>query len=164
MEARSFIGTEDDESIRRHYREWKIQRMLKEDEYLELVKDAYLQLIEFATRGEIKCYGDLRAFRELKEKGFSGDVLRGLIGAVVGACSECEAKKGHPLISSLARSKDTGEPGPGYFGLSPVPPLLRKQNWEDEGVKPPKSVIEKRLEFWLSEVERVHRHWRKHNR
>ena len=152
-----------EEFTRKVYHEWKIGRILSEDEYLKLVSDTHSRLVKEAKAGNILFYKDLETFNELKERGFKGKALSVIIGQIVGACSEYEAERRRPLLSSIVRSMETGAPGLGFYGLPKVPSFLRKQNWEDKGIKPPEIVIRKRQEFWLSELQRVLKFYKKHD-
>jgi len=147
--------------IKELYDEWEVDSHLTEPEYVKFVKDTYQVLVEKAKSGKIIFYGELPAFNQLKER--FKDAASKLIGSIVGACSEYEATKGRPLISAIVISKDTSEPGRGFYGLSTVPYNLCLDTWEGHDIEPPSIVINKRQEFWLSELQETLGYWGKHD-
>jgi len=147
--------------IKELYDEWEVDSHLTEPEYIKFVKDTYQVLVEKAKSGKVIFYGELPAFNQLKER--FKDAASKLIGSIVGACSEYEATKGRPLISAIVISKDTSEPGRGFYGLSTVPYNLCLDTWEGQDVEPPSIVINKRQEFWLSELQETLGYWGKHD-
>ena len=146
-----------EELIKELYDEWKVDKYLTEVEYTRFVKDSYQVLVESAKSGRVVFYGELPVFDELKER--FGDAVSTLIGSIVGACSEYEVTKSRPLISAIVISKDASEPGGGFYGLSTVPHHLCRDIWEEQDVKPPEIVINKRQEFWLSELQETLEYW-----
>ena len=146
--------------IKELFDEWEVDSHLTEPEYIKFVKDTYQVLVEKAKSGKIIFYGELPAFNQLKER--FKDVASKLIGSIVGACSEYEATKGRPLISAIVISKDTSEPGRGFYGLSTVPYNLCLDTWEGQDIEPPGIVINKRQEFWLSELKETLEYWGKY--
>ena len=147
--------------IKELYDEWEVDNHLTEPEYIKFVKDTYQVLVEKAKTGKMTFYGELPAFNELK--GRFKDAASKLIGLIVGACGEYEVTKGRPIISAIAISKDTGEPGRGFYSLSTVPYNLCLDTWEKQDMEPPEIVIKKRQEFWLSELQAVLEYWGKHD-
>jgi len=147
--------------IKELYDEWKVDSHLTEPEYIKFVKDSYQVLVEKAKLGKIIFYGELPAFNQLKER--FKDTASKLIGFIVGACSEYETTKGRPLISAIVISKDASEPGRGFYSLSAVPHNLCLDTWEGQDIEPPKIVINKRQEFWLSELQETLEYWGKHD-
>ena len=143
------------------YDEWKVDSHLTEPEYIKFVKDTYPALIENAKSGKIVFYGELPVFNQLKER--FKDAAPKLIGSIVGACGEYEATKGRPLISAIVISRDTSEPGRGFYSLSTIPYNLCLDTWEGQDIEPPSIVINKRQEFWLSELQAVLEYWGKHD-
>jgi len=143
------------------YHEYGVGRGLSEVDYVQLVKDSYMDLTGMAREGNLVLYEDLGAFQKLKKSGYKGDELLILLGAVVGACSEYEAANNHPLLSSIVINRDTRKPGSGFFYLSKVPASLSRKNWEDRNLRPPEIVVRQREAFWLYEVQRVHEWWQK---
>jgi len=149
-----------EELIKELYDEWEVGNYLTEAEYAQYVKDSYQVLVNSAKSGKMVFYGELPAFDELKER--FGDAVPTLIGSIVGACSEYEATKGRPLISSIVINKETREPGEGFYGLSAVPYNLCKDTWEGQTMEPPWIVTSKRQEFWLSELKETLEYWGKY--
>ncbi|MBA7621749.1 hypothetical protein ES703_29115 [subsurface metagenome] len=143
------------------YYEYDVDRGLSEIDYIQLVKDVYMELTRTAREGSLVLYGDLGAFRKLKGSGYKGNELLVILGAIVGACSEYEAANDRPLLSSIVINRDTRKPGSGFFYLSTVPPALSRKNWEDNNVRPPEIVMRQRDAFWLHEVQKVHEWWQK---
>lgn len=143
------------------YYEYDVDRGLSEIDYIQLVKDVYMELTRIAREGSLVLYGDLGAFRKLKGSGYKGNELLVILGAIVGACSEYEAANDRPLLSSIVINRDTRKPGSGFFYLSTVPPALSRKNWEDNNVRPPEIVMRQRDVFWLHEVQKVHQWWQK---
>jgi len=150
-----------DKLIKELYDEWQIDSHLTEPEYIKFTKDTYQILIEKAKSGKMIFYGELPAFNQLKER--FKDAAPQLIGSVVGACSEYEATKGRPLVSAIVLSRDTSEPGRGFYSLSTVPYNLCMDTWEQQDIEPPEVVINKRHEFWLSELQATLEYWAKHD-
>ncbi len=148
-----------EELIKELYDEWKVDKHLTEAEYTRFVKDSYQVLVESAKAGKVIFYGELPVFDELKER--FGNTASKLIGFIVGACSEYETTKSRPLISAIVVSRDTREPGGGFYGLSAVPYNLCRDTWEEQDVEPPEIVISKRQEFWLSELQEALEYWGK---
>ena len=146
--------------IKELYDEWEVDKHLTEPEYIKFVKDSYPVLVENAKLGKIIFYGELPVFSELK--GRFGDVASKLIGLIVGACSEYEATKGRPLLSAIVINRDTSEPGRGFYSLSAVPHNLCIDTWEGQDIEPPGIVINKRQEFWLTELQETLEYWGKH--
>ncbi len=147
--------------IKELYDEWEVDSHLTEPEYVKFVKDTYQVLVEKAKLGKVIFYGELPVFNQLKER--FKDAASKLIGSIVGACSEYEATKGRPLISAIVISKDTSEPGRGFYGLSTVPYNLCLDTWEGQDIEPPSIVVNKRQEFWLSELQETLGYWGKHD-
>lgn len=143
------------------YYEYDVDRGLSEIEYIQLVKDAYSELENEAKAGTLVFYEELEVFQKLRERGYKGNELLVLLGAIVGACSEYEAENGHPLLSSIVINRDTRRPGLGFYYLSKVPPALSRKNWEDKNIRPPEIVMRQRDAFWLYEVQKVHERWQK---
>jgi hypothetical protein len=149
-----------DELARELYSEWEVDKYLEKAEYVEYVRDAYRVLVETAKMGRLTFYGALPMFNELRER--FGDTVSSLIGSITGACSEYEVTRGRPLISAIVVNKETSEPGGGFYGLSAVPYNLCRGTWEEQDVTPPEIVMNKRLEFWLSELQETLDYWGKH--
>ena len=147
--------------IKELYDEWQVDSHLTEPEYIKFTKDTYQVLVENAKSGKMTFYGELPVFNELK--GRFKDAASKLIGLIVGACGEYEVTKGRPLISAIVISKDTGEPGRGFYSLSVVPHNFCLDTWEGQDIEPPEIVIEKRQEFWLSELQTTLEYWSKHD-
>ena len=143
------------------YSEWEVDKYLEKAEYIEYVRDAYRVLVESAKMGRLIFYGELPMFNELKER--FGDTVSSLIGSITGACSEYEVTKGRPSISAVVVDKETSEPGGGFYSLSAVPYNLCKGTWEEQDVTPPEIVMNKRREFWLSELQETLDYWGKHD-
>ena len=143
------------------YYEYDVDRGLSELEYIQLVKDAYSELKNEAKAGNLVFYEELEVFQKLRERGYKGNELLVLLGAIVGACSEYEAENGHPLLSSIVINRDTCRSGLGFYYLSKVPPALSRKNWEDKNIRPPEIVMRQRDAFWLYEVQKVHEWWQK---
>lgn len=141
------------------YQEWGVDKHLSEEEYAKLVFDTYQVLVENAKASKTIFYGELPAFNELKER--FGDTASKLIGSIIGACSEYEALRGRPLISSIVISRDTHESGGGFYKLSAVPLHLCTDTWEEQDVRPPDIVLSKRQEFWLTELQETLEYWAK---
>ena len=97
------------------YYEYDVDRGLSELEYIQLVKDAYSELKNEAKAGNLVFYEELEVFQKLRERGYKGNELLVLLGAVVGACSEYEAENGHPLLSSIVMNRDTRRLGLGFY-------------------------------------------------
>ena len=146
-----------EELIAELYDEWGVSSYLAKAEFTTLVNDCYQVLVDRAKSGRLIFYGELPAFNELKER--FGDTVSTLIGSIAGACSEYEATKNRPLISAIVVSRDTSEPGAGFYGLSAVPYHLCRDIWEEQDIKPPEIVIHKRQEFWLSELQEALEYW-----
>ena len=149
-----------EELARELYEEWEVDSRLAVEEYIKYVKDTYQVLVENAKSGKLTFYGELPVFNELRER--FGDAVSALIGAIVGACSEYEATKGRPLISAIVISRDTSEPGAGFYGLPAVPYNLCRDIWEGRDIRPPEIVINKRQDFWLNELKETLEFWGKH--
>jgi len=143
------------------YYEYDVDRGLSEIDYIQLVKDVYMELTRIAREGSLVLYGDLGVFRKLKGSGYKGNELLVILGAIVGACSEYEAANDRPLLSSIVINRDTRKSGSGFFYLSTVPPALSRKSWEDNNVRPPEIVMRQRDVFWLHEVQKVHQWWQK---
>ena len=133
------------------YYEYDVDRGLSEIDYIQLVKDSYMELTRIAREGNLVLYGDLGVFQKLRGGGYKGDELLILLGAIVGACSEYEAANDRPLLSSIVINRDTRKPGAGFFYLSKVPASLSRRNWEDKNLRPPEIVMRQRDAFWLHE-------------
>jgi len=151
----------DEAFIKKLYYAYNVDRGLTELEFIDLVKDAYLELKREAKAGNLVFYGDLEVFQKLRERGYRSNELLVILGAIVGACSEHEVVDGHPLISSIVINRDTRKPSLGYFYLSKAPPSLSRKNWEDRNIRPPEIIMRQRDVFWLYEVQKVHEWWRK---
>ena len=149
-----------EELIKELYDEWEVDNHLTEPEYIKFVKDSHQVLVENAKLGKVIFYDELPVINELK--GRFKDATSKLIGFIVGACSEHEAAKGRPLISAIVINRDTNEPGKGFYGLSAVPYNLCLGTWEEQDIEPPEIVINKRQEFWLSELQETLEYWGKH--
>ncbi|MDP2931272.1 MAG: hypothetical protein Q8O05_02095 [Chloroflexota bacterium] len=150
-----------DELIKELYEAWGVKDYhLSQPDYAKYVKDAHRILVENAKAGKVVYYGELPVFNVLKER-FGDDAAR-LIGLILGACSEYEASRGRPLISSIVVSQDTSEPGRGFYGLAAVPVSLSTATWEGQGKKPPQIVIGKREDFWLDELQDTLDYWAIH--
>lgn len=147
--------------IKELYDEWEVDNHLTEPEYIKFVKETYDVLVENAKSGKMAFYGELPVFNELK--GRFKDAASKLIGLIVGACGEYEVTKGRPLISAIVISKDTGEPGRAFYSLSIVPHNLCLDTWEGQDIEPPSIVINKRQEFWLTELQASLEYWGKHD-
>lgn len=147
--------------IKELYDEWEVDNHLTEPEYIKFVKETYDVLVENAKSGKMTFYGELPVFNELK--GRFKDAASKLIGLIVGACGEYEVTKGRPLISAIVISKDTGEPGRAFYSLSIVPHNLCLDTWEGQDIEPPSIVINKRQEFWLTELQASLEYWGKHD-
>jgi len=133
------------------------------NEFQTLVRKAYLELLNVARNkpptqaGEgLITYGELGARIGLSQVS-EWFLLK--IKAVVGACSEYEHEEGRPLISSIVVNKETLKPGAGYWGLPGIPSHLQKPIaiWEEEEIWNEPG----RLEFWVTEVKKVHEYWAK---
>jgi len=149
----------DELFVKKLYYEYGVNRGLSEIDYIQLVKDAYIELSRIAREGNVVLYEDLGVFSKLRERGCKGSEVLILLGAIVGACSEHEAKNGRPLLSAIVINKDTHKPGLGFFYLSKVPAVLSRKNWEDKNIRPPEVVMRQRDAFWLGETQRVHEWW-----
>jgi len=147
--------------IKELYDEWQVDSHLTEPEYIKFTKDTYQVLVENAKSGKMTFYGELPVFNELK--GRFKDAASKLIGLIVGACGEYEVTKGRPLISAIVISKDTDEPGRGFYSLSVVPHNFCLDTWEGQDIEPPEIVIKKRQEFWLSELQATLEYWGKYD-
>ena len=147
--------------IKELYDEWQVDSHLTEPEYIKFTKDTYQVLVENAKSGKMTFYGELPVFNELK--GRFKDAASKLIGLIVGACGEYEVTKGRPLISAIVISKDTGEPGRGFYSLSVVPHNFCLDTWEGQDIEPSSIVINKRQEFWLSELQATLEYWGKYD-
>ena len=151
----------DELFVKKLYYEYGVNRGLNEIDYIQMVKDSYMELTGMAREGNIVSYEDLGAFQKLKKNGYKGSELLVVLGAIVGACSEYDAVNDRPLLSSIVINRDTRKPGLGFFYLSKVPPSLSRKNWEDREIRPPEIVTRQRDMFWLNEVQKVHEWWQK---
>jgi len=151
----------DELFVKKLYYEYDVDKGLGEIEYIQLVKDAYMELTKIARGGDLVLYEDLGVFRKLRERGCKGNELLVILGAVVGACSEHEAMNDHPLLSAIVINKDARKQGLGFFYLSKVPAILSRKNWEDKNIRPPEVVMRQRDTFWLDETQKVHEWWQK---
>jgi hypothetical protein len=144
--------------IKKLYREWQVDSYLTEIEYTEFVKDSYPLIVERAKAGETIFYGELPCFNVLRDR--FADGVRKVIGFIVGACSEYETANDRPPISAIVITKDTGEPGEGFYGLSLIPPNLSMDMWELQHRTPTEAVANEREKFWLEQLKKVFNHWR----
>ena len=150
-----------EELIGELHEDWEVDKYLSKPEYTKYVMDSYDVLIERAKSGRTIFYGELPVFDELKER--FGDTASTLIGSIIGACSEYEITKNRPTISSIVINRETREPGEGFYSLSAVPYHLCRYAWEEQNIKPPQIVVQKREEFWLSELQETLEYWGKHD-
>ncbi len=141
------------------YREWGVDKHLSEEEYAKFTLNTYEMLIKHAKAGQTVFYGELPVLNELKER--FGDTAARLIGSIIDACSEYEALRGRPLISSIAINRDTREPSGGFYRLSPIPLHLCTDTWEEQDISPPDIVLSKRQELWLTEFRETLEYWAK---
>ena len=149
-----------EELIKELYEEWAVADHLTEAEFIRFVRDSHRALVENARLGQIIFYGELPVFEELKER--FGDDVSAVIGYIVGACSEYETSRNRPSISAIVINQESHQPGRGFYGLSMIPYHLCQDIWEEQGKYPPEIVINKRQEFWLSELQQTLEYWGKY--
>jgi hypothetical protein len=152
------MRAELDEIIKKLYFEWGVSSYLSEEEYDQFVRDSYGVIVNCAKQGNTIFYGELPSFNVLWTR--FADGVRKVIGFIVGACSEYETANDCPPISAIVITKDTGEPGDGFYGLSVVPRRLSMEMWELRGRKPTAAVVSEREAFWLEQLRKVFDYWR----
>ncbi len=147
----------DTERLKNIYNNQAIRgrNIMEWQEWEEKVRKAYAILAELAKQGNTITYSELG----IGKLGISTEWLEVKIGWIVGACSEYELEDGNPLLSSLVRSKETNRPGAGYWGFPNMPSHILSRNWEDRRRNPPESVVAEREVFWISELNKVYKHW-----
>jgi len=80
------------------------------------------------------------------------------IGHIVGACSVCEYQHGRPLISALVVSRETYQPGKGFWGLPGIPSNLRKVGAIEDITS--FKLDEERDKFWTDHLKAIDRYWK----
>jgi hypothetical protein len=81
------------------------------------------------------------------------------IGYIVGACSDYENIKGHPLPSAIVVNGTTRYPGWGLWGLSRIPGNIRL-NMQRSNIESGYVMTREMLDFWTSEVKRCFDYWK----
>ena len=152
---------EMDKVIKDVYNEVEIDDHLTEPEYAKYVKDTLQILVDNAKQGKLILSSELPVYNEIK--GRFKEAIDRIIDLVVLGCSEYEASKGRPMISSIVVNKETSEPNREFYGLSTVPYNLCLDTWERQEVDPPEIVISKRREYWLTELQETLEYWGKHD-
>lgn len=150
-----------DDVIKDVYNALEVDDHLTEPEYSKYVKESYQVLVDNAKQGKLILANELPIYNELK--GRFKDVVEKLVDFIVLGCSEYEATKGRPMISSIVVAKGSGEPSQEFYGLSTVPYNLCLDTWERQEINPPEIVINKRREFWLTELQETLEYWGKHD-
>ncbi|MGA2367280.1 MAG: hypothetical protein ABSF74_01725 [Dehalococcoidia bacterium] len=129
-------------------------------EWNEKVKKAYFELVKAARNKTEIQYGELGRLIGIPTfPDYEWFHLK--IAWILGACSEYELEDGHPILSSIAVSKDTMRPSKGYWGFSTMPSYLLELNWESAHKEPPKSIQDQRESFWIAEVKSLYQYWEK---
>lgn len=127
-------------------------------EFEEKVTAAYAVLIETAKNGVTITYSELGArIGIMNFPGYDDFPLK--MAEIAGACSVYELEDNHPIISSIVVNKETGMPGAGYWGFRTMPSHLLSRMWEDRRRKPTVEIEAERAKFWLTELQKVHKHW-----
>ena len=149
-----------DKVIKDVYNALEVDENLTEPEYAKYVKESYQVLVDNAKQGKLILANELPVYNDLK--GRFKDAVDKLIDFIILGCSEYEASKGRPMISSIVVVKGTNEPSGEFYGLSTVPYNLCLDTWERQDIDPPEIVTAKRREFWLAELQETLEYWVKY--